>query len=188
MANKTIGELTQETGALAATDELVILGDGDAEAKRIEIGGYFRPKLLVSAARITSNQTLTNAAYTEIIYNSAPTNIGSQYNTSTGRFTAAADGLYSLAASIITSFADSIDDVAVLVRVKNAAGTTLETFQGIYLSTAQAGGVIVPVLAPVFSMSATDYVSVSVYHSSGADRTLIISQPASLYLKIYKIW
>lgn len=96
----------------ASTDSVLTINSSGVIRKRNasafgSSGSY--PALLVSANRTTSYTT--SSSYTTLAYNSAATNVGSAYNTSTGVFTAPATGLYQITFQNVFSVANSVNNV-----------------------------------------------------------------------------
>ena len=88
-------------------------------------GSVASPTLLVAATR-TSTYTL-GTSYSTLAYNSATTNVGSAYNTSTGVFTAPATGLYQIIINNNYTFGNGQNDGFSAKIVVNSA-TDMETY------------------------------------------------------------
>jgi len=80
------------------------------------------PSILVAAT--CTNVYTPASTYATVVYNSATTNVGSAYNTSTGTFTAPATGLYQISFNNLYSVANSSNNTLKVRIIVNSATET----------------------------------------------------------------
>ena len=104
-------------------------------------GSVASPTVIVAAAR-TSAYT-TTSGYANVVYNTAATNVGSAYNTSTGVFTAPATGLYQIIVNNNYSFGNGAND-GLTGRIIVGGVTDMETIisSAPYSSPTVGGGLV----------------------------------------------
>lgn len=145
------GSMVLSSGAVLAgapTSPTPTLGDSSTKIATTAFG-LGGPSF--SAQRTTSTQTFTTATYTKLIYNSAATNVGSAYNTSTGLFAPTVSGTYGCTATVTfnTSGTFTTAENVILALSKNGTiggtGTAVTTVQaGTNSLLTQSDSVVIP--------------------------------------------
>ena len=96
--------------------------DAAAGANRLQIDPNGRVTMPAQPAFHSERNTAFNAASGVIVFENAPTNIGSNYNTSTGRFTAPVAGTYIFLVSFFTNITNAPIDFRITVNGATAGG------------------------------------------------------------------
>jgi hypothetical protein len=114
---------------------------------------------------LTNSVSYSGTTESVVIFNSATTNVSSQMNTSTGSFTAAASGVYNIAASANLS-GSGVRFLAINVNgtdvFTGSSGTVSVSFPGSYATTSTAS------VSTLYPLSAGDVVQIMVVTNSAA--------------------
>ena len=102
------------------TNAPLVLRTNDTERARIDSSG--RVTMPFQPAFHAERNTAFNASSGVIVFENAPTNIGSHYNTSTGRFTAPVAGTYIFFVSFFTNITNAPIDFRIVVNGVSAGG------------------------------------------------------------------
>ena len=113
---------------------------------------------IFSANRATSDQTLTDAVYTEIVFNSEEVDSDNYFNTATGRFTPLVAGYYQINASVSLS-GTNIANAQISLYKNGVAYKRGDVF----VPAAAVGTVSFGISSVVFFNGTTDFVSIYCY-------------------------
>lgn len=119
----------------------------------------------------TSSQTIPNTTYTTVAYNNEYYDYGSNYSTSTGRFTAPVKGIYNFIAS---AGIDSLGDDDLFIIGFLAHGTL---FRPHWRNHRDGGtGRLNGVVSADFELEAGETVEVQIYHNFGSARNAVSAE------------
>lgn len=151
-----------------STDSILVIGSGSVIKK---VAQPSLPQLLVEARR-TSTYTVA-AAYATVIYNTASINVNTNYSTTTGIFTAPADGVYEIILNNSYSFSGSNAASQVINRIY--IGTTIDMEKAV--STYRSSTNITSTVSgnTIVSLNAGDTVYISCGGEIGTATTLVSS-------------
>lgn len=151
-----------------STDSILVIGPGSVIKK---VAQQSLPQLLVEARR-TSTYTVA-AAYATVIYNTASINVNTNYSTTTGIFTAPADGLYEVILNNSYSFSGSNAPSQVINRIY--IGTTIDMEKSV--STYRSNTTMTSTVSgnTIVSLNAGDTVYISCGGEIGTATTLVSS-------------
>jgi len=165
MADQKITELTAIGANVDPVDLVAIVDDpsGSPATKKATkselLGGGFG---CVFRALGTTVTTLVKDVWTTVIFNSETFDIGSNYSTATGLFTAPANGYYQFNAGVM------VDSIVAGKRfvIALVIGSTNTTQAGIQTVAGKEGASV----SDVFYLTAAQTVSVKAYHNDTANR------------------